>query len=98
VVTLGNPADDPFASALLQATIDAAAASGYVVKILNSRPDPRQKGSILIDVLIGVSSNAVWDLLMASARRIRVRPDYNPDIKVRVDDQEVTVDFIQRRG
>jgi hypothetical protein len=94
VTSLGNPSSDTFGSALLQATLDASAAAGYSTEVTGSEVSPKEKGTLLTEILIGAAGSALWDILVASINRLRSRPDYRPDVKVSIDGNENTVEII----
>lgn len=98
MIDIKNTTGNSFASAVLQGVADLAKAQGDSAKIKYGDAHPDEKGSIILDLTIGVASGAAWDLIYASVQRFRNRNDYDPSVKITVGEEEVTIEYVERGG
>lgn len=93
--TLINTQADPFVSVIMQAVADIAKSRGETVDVRRTAATEGEKGSIILDLAIGVAGGAVWDMMYAAILRFRNRKDYNRSLKITIDGQEVTIEQIE---
>lgn len=54
-----------------------------------------EKGGIITGLLLGLATNAVYDLLKTALLRSKNKPNYDPELKIHIDEIEFTLDYIQ---
>jgi len=52
--------------------------------------DKESKGELIVVLLVGLATNAIYDILKAIVARLSKRNDFSPYIRIKIGDTEVT--------
>lgn len=86
-----NPDGDPFVTALLVVLSDELEQSFQQPVTLARRAGAGTKGPVVEALLVGLATNAVWDVFKLVLNRLRSREDYRPDVVIDFEGHRLTL-------
>lgn len=97
-VSIQNVEDSLFVSDLLNDVIKMSSELTDTEVEIERRTIEGTKGEIIIGILIGLATNTTYDLLKTALLRLKTRPDYDKKVKIHIEENEFTLDYIQEHN